>query len=128
MDLPLAAGHVLVRLSDGPPQSAEAVLDALERAFPTHAGRGRTRRANPWEDPPTSAPAASGWSEVFDRTSGPARLPPLLLPGGGLTVELLGTPADAEAMARALAGLGATRRTGHEQQGPHLAVRLRLGA
>ncbi|MFI2612626.1 hypothetical protein [Kitasatospora sp. NPDC018619] len=53
MGLPLAAGHVLVRLGEGPQEAAEAVLDALEAVFPTHTGRGLTRIGNVWEDPPT---------------------------------------------------------------------------
>ncbi|WP_030230987.1 hypothetical protein [Streptomyces sp. NRRL S-350] len=53
MGMPLAAGHVLVRVAADPQEAAEAVLDALEAAFPTHTGRGRTRIGNVWEDPPT---------------------------------------------------------------------------
>lgn len=146
MGLPLAAGHVLVRLGEGPRESAEAVLDALEAAFPTHTGRGRTRIGNAWEDPATvtsegvrvvaeprihrspTAPApipSASFSQSFDAHAAGSPGPPVKLPGG-LTADLLGGPADVERVLRALAGLCRTREEGRERQGPQLAVRLRL--
>ncbi|MET8542437.1 hypothetical protein ABZW03_17550 [Kitasatospora sp. NPDC004799] len=158
MGLPLAAGHVLVRLQlgEGPQHAAEAVLDALEAAFPTHTGRGRTMLGNVWEDPATvtsegvrvvaeprisrtpAAPAPSpsaSLSQSFDaRSSDPrssddhrtaAPVPPAV-PPGGLVGLLLGAPQDVERVLRALAGLCRVHEEGREQQGPQLAVRLRL--
>ncbi|MGW1178649.1 hypothetical protein ACWD4P_33590 [Kitasatospora sp. NPDC002543] len=147
MGLPLAAGHVLVRLGDGPRESAEAVLDALEAVFPTHTGRGRTLIGNVWEDPATvtsegtrvvaeprihRAPAgaaptpSASHSQSFDAHAAGSPGPPVALPGG-ITADLLGRPEDVERVLRALAGLCRTRERSRTDQGPQLAVRLRLG-
>ncbi|MGW3230773.1 hypothetical protein [Kitasatospora sp. NPDC001095] len=146
MGLPLAAGHVLVRLGEGPQDAAEAVLDALEAAFPTHTGRGRTLIGNAWEDPPTvtsegvrvvaeprihrtpttpgPSPPAS-LSQSFDAHRAGSPGPPVAL-SGGLAADLLGGPEDVERVLRALTALCGTREEGRERQGPQLAVRLRL--
>ncbi|MFD8706808.1 hypothetical protein ACFV1W_30105 [Kitasatospora sp. NPDC059648] len=147
MGLPLLAGHVLVRFTDGPPEVAEAVLDALEAAFPTHTGRGRTRIGNVWDVPPTltsegtwtvaeagpggteaipvPGPAVST-SQAFDvQSPAPPQRPPALT--GGATAELLGTPEHVDTMLRALAALCRVDEQGREEQGPQLAVRLRIG-
>ncbi|MFE7528776.1 hypothetical protein ACFU7Y_24105 [Kitasatospora sp. NPDC057542] len=146
MGLPLAAGHVLVRLGAGPQESAEAVLDALEAAFPTHTGRGRTRIGNVWEDPATvtsegvrvvavpepegatAGPAPSPsvrLSQAFDAHAAGRPGPPAAL-AGPLAADLLGGPGDVERVLSALAGFCRTHEEGREEQGPLLAVRLRL--
>lgn len=146
MGLPLAAGHVLVRLGEGPRESAEAVLDALEAAFPTHTGRGRTHIGNAWEDPATvtsegvrvvaeprihrtpAGPAPSpsvSFSQSFDAHRAGTPGPPPALPEG-LSADLLGGPEDVERVLRALAGLCRTHEEGRAAQGPWLAIRLRL--
>ncbi|MFJ6619706.1 hypothetical protein ACIQOW_19285 [Kitasatospora sp. NPDC091335] len=148
MGLPLAAGHVLVRLGDGPQESAEAVLDALEAAFPTHTGRGRTRIGNVWEDPATvtsegtrvvarpritrtpTGPApipSTSLSQSFDAHRAGSSGPPVTL-AGEVAADLLGRPEDVERVLRVLSGLCRTRERGRAEQGPQLAVRLRLGA
>ncbi|MFI8455530.1 hypothetical protein [Kitasatospora sp. NPDC085464] len=154
MGLPLAAGHVLVRLGDGPQQAAEAVLDALEAAFPTHTGRGRTRIGNAWEDPATVTsegtrvvagaqpdgvsvrlsqsfdardprdPPEARESPATGSPDGPAH--PIAL-AGGVGADLLGSPDDVRRVLGVLAGLCATEEESREEQGPQLAVRLRLG-
>ncbi|MFH9347914.1 hypothetical protein [Kitasatospora sp. NPDC017646] len=148
MGLPLLAGHVLVRLTDGAPEVSEAVLDALEAAFPTHTGRGRTRIGNVWDVPPTLTPEGT-WtvaeagpegteaipvpgpavsaSQSFDVES--AAAPPPRRPAltGEATAELLGAPEHVGTMLRALAALCRVEEQGREEQGPQLAVRLRLG-
>ncbi|MEU6972330.1 hypothetical protein AB0A71_32355 [Kitasatospora aureofaciens] len=147
MGLPLLAGHVLVRLTDGAPEVAGAVLDALETAFPTHTGRGRTRIGNVWDVPPTltsestwtvaeagpegtrtipgPGPAVST-SQAFDvQSPAPPPGPPALT--GEATAELLGAPEHVETMLRALSALCPVDEEGREEQGPQLAVRLRLG-
>ncbi|WP_316527454.1 hypothetical protein [Kitasatospora brasiliensis] len=148
MGLPLAAGHVLVRLGEGPREAADAVLDALEAAFPTHTGRGRTLIGNVWEDPatvtsegirvvaepritraptgPAPSPSVSS-SQAFDAHRPGAPGPPLVLPGG-LAAELLGGPEDVERVLGALAARCPTHEVGRERRGPQLAVRLRLGS
>ncbi|MFJ6384052.1 hypothetical protein ACIQI7_29115 [Kitasatospora sp. NPDC092039] len=147
MGLPLAAGHVLVTLGEGPRKSAEAVLDALEAAFPTHTGRGRTMLGNVWEDPAaltsegvrvvaepriTRAPARPApspsvrLSQSFDAHRAGSPGPPVTLPGE-LAADLLGGPAEVERVRDALAGLCRTHEEGRETRGPQLAVRLRLG-
>ncbi|MFI9363054.1 hypothetical protein ACIG5E_18665 [Kitasatospora sp. NPDC053057] len=147
MGLPLAAGHVLVRLTDGAPEVAEAILDALEAAFPTHTGRGRTRIGNVWDVPPTltsegtwtvaeagpegtsaipvPGPAVSS-SQAFDvQSPAPPRQRPALT--GEAMAELLGAPEHVETMLRVLAALCRVDEEDREEQGPQLAVRLRLG-
>ncbi|MFJ8623822.1 hypothetical protein ACIRD3_13385 [Kitasatospora sp. NPDC093550] len=147
MGLPLAAGHVLVRLGDGPQEAAEAVLDALEAAFPTHTGRGRTRIGNVWEDPSTVTPEGTwvvaeaqpdgpeaitapgpsvGLSQTFDAHGAGAPGQPTAL-AGEVGAELLGRSEDVARILHALAGLGLVVEEGREEQGPQLAVRLRLG-
>ncbi|MGW2371075.1 MULTISPECIES: hypothetical protein [Kitasatospora] len=146
MGLPLVPGHVLVRLTDGAPQDADAVLDALEVAFPTHTGRGRTRIGNVWDVPPTltsegswtvaeagpdgtsaipvPGPAVST-SQAFDVQS-PAPPPDRPALTGEATAELLGAPEHVETMLRALTALCRVDEENREEQGPQLAVRLRL--
>ncbi|MFG2844128.1 hypothetical protein ACGF12_13295 [Kitasatospora sp. NPDC048296] len=145
--MPLSAGHVLVRLHDGAREVAEAVLDLLEGVFPTHTGRGLTRIGNVWDSPPTLTPEGI-WTVAESRPDGVSAIPvpgpavsasqafdvhsltPLegrtVLPGE-ITAELLGTPADVEAMLRTIGDLCSACEEGRERQGPQLAVRLRLG-
>ncbi|MGA5822840.1 hypothetical protein ACPC54_33885 [Kitasatospora sp. NPDC094028] len=138
MNVPLAAGHVLVRLTGGGPAAADAVLDRLEAVFPTHTGRGRTRRGNPWDDPPTltsegtwtvNAPGPGpppAVSQTFD-VSAAVPSGQGFAPAGGITANLLGAPEDVEAVLGALAGFGPLHEEGRDHQGPLLAVRVRLG-
>ncbi|KJS59864.1 hypothetical protein [Streptomyces rubellomurinus] len=148
MSVPLAPGHVLVRLTDGGPTAADAVLDRLEAVFPTHTGRGRTRLGNPWDDPPTltsegtwtiAAPRPDGAAEAV-RAPGPAPAVSQTFdvstaaPAshgftavGGITADLLGTPDDVTTMLHALAALGPLSEEHRDHQGPLLAVQLRLG-
>ncbi|MFD8755383.1 hypothetical protein ACFV0O_31080 [Kitasatospora sp. NPDC059577] len=150
MGLPLAAGHVLVRLADGPPEAAHTVLDALETVFPNHTGRGRTRVGNVWEDPPTvtsegtrvvAGPRPAGappraapagvhlFSQAFDARSGRDRATPTqaITLAGGIDADLLGGHEDVERVLTVLTALCGTVEQEREAQGPHLAVRLRLG-
>ncbi|MGW3044006.1 hypothetical protein ACWC9T_29080 [Kitasatospora sp. NPDC001159] len=144
--LPLFAGHVLVRLHDGAPELAEALLNALEVSFPTHTGRGQTHPCNVWEDPPTMTPEGTRTAVVSGPTSswvapgnGPAVIfsqafdiigkhvgpnpAPLM---GGITADLLGTPKDVETIASVLAELFQVREEARQVQGPHILARLRL--
>ncbi|MFE5586609.1 hypothetical protein [Kitasatospora sp. NPDC056531] len=145
--MPLSAGHVLVRLDDGAREVANAVLDLLEGVFPTHTGRGLTRIGNVWDAPPTLTSEGT-WTVAVSHPGGASAIPvpgpavstsqafdvhsftPLegqtVLPGE-ITAELLGAPADVEAMLRTITGLCSAREEGRERQGPQLAVRLRLG-
>ncbi|MFH8386682.1 hypothetical protein ACH4E7_38120 [Kitasatospora sp. NPDC018058] len=146
--MPLSAGHVLVRLGDGAQEVADAVLDVLEGVFETHTGRGRTRIGDVWDVPPTltsegtwtvaesqpggaSAIPAPGpsvsSSQAFNvRSSTPPPEKRIVLPGE-ITAELLGAPEDVRTMVRTISGLCSAREEGQEEQGPQLAVRLRLG-
>ncbi|MFG3224582.1 hypothetical protein ACGF07_07370 [Kitasatospora sp. NPDC048194] len=147
MGLPLSVGHVLVRLEDGEPGAADAVLDLLEALFPTHTGRGLTRIGNVWEDPPTLT-SESTWTVAEPRlggaSPGPGPGPAVSAsqafdvhhgtppgrgagPAGGVTAELLGAPEDVEVMLRTLTGCCSAQEEGRRQEGPQLVVRLRLG-
>ncbi|MCC9305772.1 hypothetical protein LN042_01385 [Kitasatospora sp. RB6PN24] len=147
MSLPLAAGHVLVRIGDGDQRSADAVLDALEGAFPTHTGRGHARIGNAWEDPPTvtpqgtrsvagpaadgastvpSAPPGMSSSQAFDVRTAAQRRRPVPLPGEA-TADVLGLVADVGALTHTLGELFRVQESGRDEQGPNLSLRLRIG-
>ncbi|MER6398574.1 hypothetical protein ABT263_21345 [Kitasatospora sp. NPDC001603] len=136
MGMPLPAGHVLVRLHDGPREVAVAVLDALEISFPTHTGRGESHQANVWEDPPimrpgTTAGAADSelpavWSQTFDPVSARADQGPITLPGG-ITADVLGAPDVAFSVVRVLGELFHAEEEGMIRRGPEVEIQLRLG-
>ncbi|MFE5588312.1 hypothetical protein [Kitasatospora sp. NPDC056531] len=74
---------------------------------------------------PVPGPGVSS-SQTFDVHSASTpenRLPP----AGGITADLLGTPEDVETMVHTIADLCSAREENREEQGPRLAVRLRLG-
>ncbi|MGF1428275.1 hypothetical protein [Kitasatospora sp. LaBMicrA B282] len=146
MSLPVFAGNVLVRLQDGTEDVAETVLDALEAAFPTRTGRGRSHVGNVWEAPQVLTPegkwtvarsgidaarpaAGSGpaviSSQAFDTLGAQGRSRPVPL-NGGITATVLGAPADVERMAGVLAELFRAEERGRAKNGPQLEARLRL--
>jgi hypothetical protein len=128
MTTPLTAGQVTVQLEGGTAADAQAVLDALELAFPTHTGRGHSHVANVWEDPPTE-PAShppERWSQTFRSGIGWTWEHPVSL-AGGITAKVTGPRAAVDEMIRILDTLFHAVEEDRDEHGPGAAVRLRLG-
>lgn len=128
MTTPVSAGHVMVQLEGGTKTDAGAVLGALELSFPTHTGRGHSRVANVWEDPPTEPGSnpPERWSQTFQTGIGWTWRHPVTL-AGEITAEIRGQPPAVGEMIRVLDTLFHAVEEERNEYGAEVAARLRLG-